>query len=95
MVSTPLERSSSGLLQVTFAPDGNFLFTGARTDSEIWCWDVRYQSGIVYKLLRDTPTTNQRISFDIEPCGKHLASGVCFPKLASLAMKLHLQYLYD
>ena len=63
------------LIQVKFAPDGNFLFTGARADKEIWCWDVRYDSGVIYKLERDTPSTNQRISFDIEPCGRHLATG--------------------
>ena len=62
-----------------FAPDGNFLFTGARADPELWCWDVRYQSGVLYKLHRDTPTTNQRIGFDIEPCGQHLASGTDSP----------------
>lgn len=63
-------------MQVLFAPDGNFLFTGARADGELWCWDVRFHSGVVYKLERDTGTTNQRISFDIEPCGRHLASGI-------------------
>lgn len=63
-------------IQVLFSLDGNFVYTGARADPEIWCWDVRFQSGLVYKLSRDTATTNQRISFDIEPCGKHLATGI-------------------
>jgi WD40 repeat protein len=30
---------------------------------------------IVYKLYRSSDTTNQRIHFDIEPCGRHLATG--------------------
>ena len=63
------------VLQVKFGLDGNFLFTGARCNDEIWCWDVRYQSGVVYQLQRDTASTNQRIYFDIEPCGRHLATG--------------------
>lgn len=70
-----LQGQKGGLTQVKFGPDGNFLFTGARADNEIWCWDVRYQSGVLYKLTRDTAATNQRICLDIEPCGKHLASG--------------------
>ena len=62
-------------MQVQFSPDGNFLFTGARADPEIWCWDVRFGSGLVYKLTRDSGSTNQRIHFDIEPYGRHLATG--------------------
>jgi hypothetical protein len=33
------------LLQLCFSADGNFLYTGARRDSAIQCWDVRYASG--------------------------------------------------
>lgn len=34
-------------------------------------------AGEVYRLERDTSSTNQRIQFDIEPCGRHLATGGC------------------
>lgn len=61
--------------QVQFSADGNFLYTGARRDPALHCWDVRYTSGVVYTLHRASATTNQRIQFDIEPCGRHLASG--------------------
>ena len=60
---------------MAFSKDGNFLYTGARRDTDIFCWDVRYTSGVVYCLKRDTGATNQRIAFDIEPCGRHLATG--------------------
>ena len=30
---------------------------------------------VLYTMQRDTHSTNQRISFDIEPCGRHLATG--------------------
>lgn len=61
--------------QVQFSRDGNFLYTGARRDPDIFCWDVRYASDVVYRLQRESAGTNQRIHFDIEPCGRHLASG--------------------
>ena len=63
------------MIQVKFSADGNFLYTGARKDPEIMCWDVRYSSEVVYTLQRDTADTNQRIQFDIEPVGRHLATG--------------------
>ena len=65
------------MVQVKFSADGNFLYTGARKDPEIMCWDVRYTSEVVYTLQRDTADTNQRIQFDIEPVGRHLATGEC------------------
>ncbi len=65
------------LFQVTFSPDGNFLYTGARQDGQLLCWDVRCTQDALYALQRDTASTNQRIGFDIEPCGRHLATGGC------------------
>ena len=34
-----------------------------------------FSLGVVYALPRDAGATNQRIQFDIEPCGRHLATG--------------------
>ena len=65
------------MVQVKFSADGNFLYTGARKDPDILCWDVRYTSDVVYRMQRDTADTNQRIQFDIEPVGRHLATGAC------------------
>ena len=44
-------------------------------DAFIHCWDARSMSGSVYSLPRESGGTNQRIGFDIEPCGRHLLSG--------------------
>lgn len=63
--------------QVVFSPDGNFLYTGARQDDLIHCWDVRATGQVLYSLPRCTGSTNQRIGFSIEPCGRHLATGGC------------------
>ena len=65
--------------QVQFSRDGNYLYTGARRDTDIFCWDIRYTSDVVYRLQRDSADTNQRIQFDIEPLGRHLATGTHCP----------------
>ncbi len=65
-----------GCEQVQFSRDGNFLYTGARRDPDIFCWDVRFTSDVVYRMQRQTASTNQRVQFDIEPSGRHLATGM-------------------
>jgi len=70
-----LEGHTGGITQVKFGADGNYLYTGARRDGAVRCWDVRYTSDVVYTLERQSKGTNQRIGFSIEPCGRHLASG--------------------
>lgn len=58
-----------------FSKDGNYLYTGGRKDPYILCWDIRKAAEVVYKFYRSTEDTNQRILFDIEPCGRHLGTG--------------------
>ncbi|XP_077254008.1 transducin/WD40 repeat-like superfamily protein [Tasmannia lanceolata] len=70
-----LHGQVGGVTQVLFSKDGNYLYTGGRKDPYILCWDIRNTAGIVYKLYRSTEYTNQRILFDIEPCGRHLGTG--------------------
>jgi 6-phosphogluconolactonase (cycloisomerase 2 family) len=87
------------LFQVKFSADGNFLYTGARKDADILCWDIRYTSDVVYRLQRDSGDTNQRIQFDIEPMGRHLATGqsvfVASPVSHHLASVKHfLSYIH-
>ncbi|KAG2497820.1 hypothetical protein HYH03_004090 [Edaphochlamys debaryana] len=36
-----LSGNKGGLTQVMFSPDGNYLFTGARQDDQMFCWDIR------------------------------------------------------
>lgn len=64
-----------GVTHLRFTNCGNYLLSGARQDPEILCWDVRFTSDVLYRLQRDTAATNQRIQFDIEPSGRHLATG--------------------
>lgn len=67
---------TSPLPQVRFTADGNFLLSGARQDGSLVVWDLRCGAeGELYRLPRDTASTNQRIGFSVEPCGRHVASG--------------------
>lgn len=70
-----LEGHTGGITQVKFGADGNYLYTGARRDGAVRCWDVRYTSDVVYTLERESIGTNQKIGFSIEPSGRHLVSG--------------------
>ncbi|KAJ3676678.1 hypothetical protein LUZ60_004090 [Juncus effusus] len=70
-----LHGQQGGVTHVQFSKDGNYLYTGGRKDPFILCWDIRNTGGVLYKLYRSAESTNQRISFDIEPCGRHLATG--------------------
>ncbi|XP_072972349.1 uncharacterized protein [Typha angustifolia] len=70
-----LHGQAGGVTQVLFSKDGTCLYTGGRKDPYILCWDIRNTVDIVYKLYRSSENTNQRIAFDVEPYGRHLATG--------------------
>lgn len=69
-----LKGQSGGLTHLMFSPDGKLLYTGARKDNEILCWDLRNTADVLFALSREV-TTNQRIYFDITQDGKYLISG--------------------
>lgn len=64
-----------GVTQVRWSVDGNFIYTASRRSDDILCVDVRNTLGVVYALKRAARGTNQRIRFDLEPCGAHLVTG--------------------
>ena len=49
-------------------------YSGARKDSDIYCWDVRHPGKILRTFKRDVQT-NQRIYFDLDDSCKYLCSG--------------------
>ncbi|XP_077021979.1 telomerase Cajal body protein 1 [Tamandua tetradactyla] len=63
-----------GITHLCFHPDGNLLFSGARKDAELLCWDLRQPGHPLWSLSREV-ATNQRIYFDMDPTGKFLVSG--------------------
>lgn len=57
-----------------FTPDGLKLVSGARKDHRLLVWDIRYYRRPL-NILNRAVDTNQRIYFDISPCGKYLVTG--------------------
>ena len=55
-----------------FSDDGNRLYSGARKDSDIICWDIR-NFGKVLQVFKRNVQTNQRVYFDLH--SKYLVSG--------------------
>ncbi|XP_060730737.1 telomerase Cajal body protein 1 [Tachysurus vachellii] len=68
------QRHHGGVTHLLFSPDGNQLYTGARKDQEILCWDLRDPGRVLFSLPRNV-STNQRIYFDLDPSGRYLVSG--------------------
>ena len=69
-----LSGHRNGVTQVKFSPDGRYLASGARKDSEIRVWDLRNTSAPV-RCFRRAGATNQRIWFDFNSTGKYIFSG--------------------
>eukprot|EP00898_Chlorokybus_atmophyticus_P003145 jgi/Chlat1/3831/Chrsp26S03979 len=70
-----LHGQHGGITHLQFSQDGNYLYTGARRDREILCWDIRNTGNVLYRLHRPTESTNQRITFDIDISGRYLCTG--------------------
>ena len=68
-----LTGQRGGVTQVTFSKDGTRLYTGARRDGEIVCWDLREPGKVLFTLQREV-STNQRVQFSLSPCGGLLVS---------------------
>ncbi|XP_061718415.1 telomerase Cajal body protein 1 homolog [Cydia pomonella] len=65
---------SGGITHMKFTPDGLKLVSGARKDHRLLVWDIRYYRRPL-NILSRVVDTNQRIYFDISPCGKYLVTG--------------------
>ncbi|TMW66661.1 hypothetical protein Poli38472_013973 [Pythium oligandrum] len=68
------DHDGHGITQVQFSPDGRYLFTGARRDGSIHCWDIRQSVQVVQSFTRQAET-NQRVEFDLHCTGRYLATG--------------------
>ncbi|XP_044735503.1 telomerase Cajal body protein 1 homolog [Chrysoperla carnea] len=62
-----------GITHLKFSPDGTCLYSGARKDNELICWDLRSPGRPLFSVYR-LSDTNQRIYFDISPCGSLIFS---------------------
>ncbi|KAK2953771.1 putative telomerase Cajal body protein 1 [Blattamonas nauphoetae] len=62
-----------GVTQVQFTRNGMFLFSGARRNKRICCWDIRNTKRCLFSVEREC-RTNQRVLFDITPDDRLLAT---------------------
>jgi telomerase Cajal body protein 1 len=72
-----------GVLHIDYSKCGNYIYSRARHDNHMCCWDARNSSSCIYTLLVPGKVTNQRLEFDIEPCGRHLLAGTTDGELVS------------
>mmetsp|Transcript_8933 Transcript_8933/g.27037 ORF Transcript_8933/g.27037 Transcript_8933/m.27037 type:complete len:448 (-) Transcript_8933:385-1728(-) len=71
-----VQGHKGGVTQVQFSKCGNFVYSGARKDSSIHCWDMRNLSVSLHTMSRPgVERTNQTIGFDITPLNTHLMTG--------------------
>ncbi|KAH7641489.1 Telomerase Cajal body protein 1 [Dermatophagoides farinae] len=69
-----LKGHHGGVTHLQLSPDNMRLYSGARKDQEILCWDLRNYGEILHIIRRDCPT-NQRIYFDVNFQHNILATG--------------------
>lgn len=68
------EGHEGGVTQVLFSPTGNHLFSGARKDCGIMCWDLRNMHVPLFRCERNV-RSNQRFLFDIDSSGSYIVTG--------------------
>ncbi|KAI0980939.1 hypothetical protein GJ496_010870 [Pomphorhynchus laevis] len=69
-----LSGHTGGVTHTAFSNDGNYIYTGARKDNRILCWDLRHLDSVL-KTYKRSAKTNQRIYFDINRQDNTLSSG--------------------
>ncbi|KAF2355258.1 WD40 repeat [Trinorchestia longiramus] len=71
-----LHGHTGGVTQIQFSSDGNRLYTGARMDDELLCWDVRQMGRVLHSYKRSV-RSNQRVAFQLTSSGQRsvLVSG--------------------
>ncbi|PVU88515.1 hypothetical protein BB561_005816 [Smittium simulii] len=69
-----LTRKPKGITNVSFSPDGNFIFAGTRQSNNIFCWDVRNLSTPISSFSR-VGKTQQRVGFIVDNSQNYLICG--------------------
>ncbi|XP_050308724.1 telomerase Cajal body protein 1 homolog isoform X1 [Anthonomus grandis grandis] len=69
-----LQGHKGGITSMAFSYDGFRLYSGARKDKELICWDLRVPGRPMFILTREC-TTNQKIDIDLSMDNKWLVSG--------------------
>ena len=75
-VLSVFEGHSAGVAQLQFSADGRYLYSAARKDDKILCWDIR-GSGQLLCTMERPGNSNQHIQFDLErSTGRVISAGL-------------------
>lgn len=69
-----IDNLEFGVSCLKWSTCGHYLFMSGRKHNDIVCWDVRNTRDEVGRMSRSL-TSNQKLSFDIDPLGKFLITG--------------------
>jgi hypothetical protein len=67
--------SSTGIVQLKWSADGNYLYVNCRKHNFIYCYDIRHQKKCIGKFYRRSDLNNQKMIMDIDPWGQYLVTG--------------------
>lgn len=73
LLSWPSPHNGQGLTTLRLSYDGRLLFSGARKNDYVHCWDLR-KGSLLSSFWRDA-SSNQRLGIDLDPAGRYLATG--------------------
>ena len=73
LLSWPSPHNGQGLTALRLSYDGRLLFSGARKNDYVHCWDLR-KGSLLSSFWRDA-SSNQRLGIDLDPAGRYLATG--------------------
>jgi len=73
LLSWPSPHNGQGLTTLRLSYDGRLLFSGARKNDHVHCWDLR-KGSLLSSFWRDA-SSNQRLGIDLDPAGRYLATG--------------------
>lgn len=73
LLSWPSPHNGQGITTLRLSYDGRLLFSGARKNDYVHCWDLR-KGSLLSSFWRDA-SSNQRLGIDLDPAGRYMATG--------------------
>jgi hypothetical protein len=75
LLFTVKNQSSTGIIQLKWSSDGNYLFVNCRKHDFIYVYDIRNQKKCIGKFYRHASENNQKMIMDLDPWNNYLITG--------------------